>query len=60
MIVPVKVDYEANNASKTSTLLGGFHGVDSFEAKHKPVLSLVIIEDCKSWFIYVFSTIQLL
>jgi hypothetical protein len=45
LIVPVKVENEHTDTSKTSYLVGGFHGVLSYNEKHKPVLSLVIMDD---------------
>lgn len=43
--VPVHVDNEHAETSKTSYLMGGFHGVRSHDAKHRPALSLAIVED---------------
>jgi len=48
LIVPVKVENEHTNVSKTSYLVGGFHGVVSHNEKHKPVLSLVLMDDIES------------
>ena len=48
LFVPVQVDDENTNTMKTSFLLGGFHGVDSYQDKHKPVLSLLVLDDRKS------------
>jgi hypothetical protein len=43
--VPVEVKYEVTNESKTCYVAGGFHGVDSRDERHKPVMSLAIIDD---------------
>ena len=43
--VPVEVKIEATNVSKTCYIVGGFHGVESSEGRHKPVMSLAIIDD---------------
>ncbi len=48
LIVPVIVENEHTNTLKTSYLVGGFHGVISHNEKHKPVLSLVVMDDMKS------------
>ena len=48
LIVPVKADNEHINISKTSYLVGGFHGVLSHNEKHKSVLSLAIMDDLTS------------
>lgn len=46
--VPVTVDNEITNESKICYLTGGFHGVDSFDGQHKPVMSLAIIDDLQT------------
>ena len=43
--VPVEVNNEMTNESKTCYVLGGFHGVESRDGRHKPVMSLAIIDD---------------
>jgi hypothetical protein len=43
--VPVLVNNEVTNESKTCYVAGGFHGVESRDGHHKPVMSLAIIED---------------
>jgi hypothetical protein len=43
--VPVQVDNEVTNESKTCYVSGGFHGVDSRNERHKPVMSLAVIDD---------------
>lgn len=43
--VPVQVDNEVTNESKTCYIVGGFHGVESCDGRHKPVMSLAIIDD---------------
>lgn len=48
LIVPVKVENEHTDTLKTSYLVGGFHGVLSHNEKHKPVLSLIIMDDITS------------
>lgn len=45
LFVPVRVEDEHSHTMKTTCLLGGFHGVDSHEAKHKPVLSFLVVDD---------------
>ncbi|CAF1573212.1 unnamed protein product [Adineta steineri] len=45
LIVPVQVENEHTNTSKTCYLIGGFHGVRSYNEQHKPVMSLVVIDD---------------
>jgi hypothetical protein len=48
LIVPVQVENEHTNTLKTSYLVGSFHGIISHNEKHKPVLSLVILDDIQS------------
>jgi len=48
LIVPVQVENEHTNTSKTCYLIGGFHGVRSHDEKHKPVMSLVVMDDITS------------
>lgn len=43
--VPVKVDNEVTNESKMCYIAGGFHGVESVDEHHKPVMSLAIVDD---------------
>jgi hypothetical protein len=43
--VPVLVNNEVTNESKICYVAGGFHGVESLDGRHKPVMSLAIIED---------------
>lgn len=45
MLVPVNVDNEHTNTTRTSYLFGGFHGVDSHDGRHKPVMSFLIVDD---------------
>ncbi|UJR37591.1 hypothetical protein I4U23_030289 [Adineta vaga] len=45
LIVPVQFENEHDNTSKTCYILGGFHGVYSYNEKHRPVMSLVILDD---------------
>ena len=46
--VPVTVENEVTEQSKTSYVTGGFHGVYSNDGQHKPVMSLSIIDDLNS------------
>ena len=48
LIVPVQVEDEHTNTSKTCYLIGGFHGVRSDNEQHRPVMSLIIVDDMKS------------
>jgi hypothetical protein len=43
--VPVEVNNEVTNESKTCYVAGGFHGVESRDGRHKPVMSLAVIDD---------------
>ncbi len=43
--VPVEANNEVTKESKTCYVAGGFHGVESCDGRHKPVMSLAIIED---------------
>jgi hypothetical protein len=43
--VPVQVNNEVTNQSKTCYVAGGFHGVESRDGRHKPVMSLAIMDD---------------
>jgi len=43
--VPVEVNNEVTNESKMCYIAGGFHGVESRDERHKPVMSLAIIDD---------------
>ena len=45
LVVPVKVDNEITNISKMCYVAGGFHGVESYDGRHKPVMSLAIMDD---------------
>ena len=40
----VNVRNEITNESKTCTVIGGFHGVESCDDHHKPVMSLAIAD----------------
>ncbi len=40
----VNVHNELTNESKTCSVVGGFHGVESCDGRHKPVMSLAIID----------------
>ncbi|CAF1136976.1 unnamed protein product [Rotaria magnacalcarata] len=44
-VVPVQVDNEVTHTSKMCYVAGGFHGVESQDGRHKPVMSLAIIDD---------------
>jgi len=48
LIVPVIVENEQTNTLKTSYIIGGFHGILSEYQRHKPVMSLLIIDDMNS------------
>jgi hypothetical protein len=48
LLVPVQMENEHTNTLTTSYLVGGFHGVLSHNEKHKPVLSLVVMDDRES------------
>ncbi|CAF1423534.1 unnamed protein product, partial [Didymodactylos carnosus] len=43
--VPVEVENHCTRQKKTCYIVGGFHGVHSESHKHKPVMSLAVIED---------------
>ena len=43
--VPVQVKNFATGQSKTCYVAGGFHGVESRDGRHKPVMSLAIMDD---------------
>lgn len=43
--VPIEVNNKVTNESKICYLTGGFHGIESSDGRHKPVMSLAIIED---------------
>ena len=43
--VPVKVENFVTGESKTCYVAGGFHGVESRDGRHKPVMSLAIMDD---------------
>ncbi len=40
----VKVHNEITNEFKDCSLVGGFHGVESCDGRHKPVMSLAIMD----------------
>ena len=48
LVVPVNVVNREINESKICYFTGGFHGIESNDGKHKPVMSLTVIEDTKS------------
>ena len=43
--IPIPVNNEVTNESKTCYVAGSFHGVKSRDERHKPVMSLAIIDD---------------
>jgi len=45
LVVPVQVENHCTNQSKTCYVAGGFHGVESRDGWHKPVMSLAIMDD---------------
>ena len=42
--VPVTVIDENTNETKIYSMIGGFHGVESCDGRHKPVMSLAFVE----------------
>ncbi len=40
----VEVRNEITNETKTCSVVGGFHGVESCDGRHKPVMSLAIMD----------------
>ena len=48
LVVPVKIKDENVNESKMCYFAGGFHGVDSYDGMHKPIMSLAVVEDSNS------------
>ncbi len=45
IITPVEFESEYTNEKKTCYVVGGFHGIESRDEWHKPVMSLAIIDD---------------
>lgn len=45
IVTPVEFESEWTNEKKTCYVVGGFHGVESRDEWHKPVMSLVVIDD---------------
>ncbi|CAF0828858.1 unnamed protein product [Adineta steineri] len=45
VVTPVEFESEYTNEKKTCYVAGGFHGVESQNEWHKPVMSLSIIDD---------------
>jgi hypothetical protein len=45
VLAPVEFESEYTNEKKTCYVVGGFHGVESRDGWHKPVMSLAIIDD---------------
>ncbi|CAF4013388.1 unnamed protein product [Adineta steineri] len=45
LVVPVLVENQATNQSKTCYVTGGFHGINSHNNRHKPVMSLAVMDD---------------
>ena len=43
--VPVQVKNFVTGQLKTCYVAGGFHGVESRDGRHKPVMSLAIMDD---------------
>ncbi|CAF1068118.1 unnamed protein product [Adineta steineri] len=45
LVVPVLVENQSTNQSKTCYVAGGFHGINSHNNRHKPVMSLAVMDD---------------
>ncbi|UJR17135.1 hypothetical protein I4U23_004031 [Adineta vaga] len=45
VVSPVEFESEYTNEIKTCYVVGGFHGIESQNACHKPVMSLAIVDD---------------
>ncbi|CAF0772546.1 unnamed protein product [Adineta steineri] len=45
VVTPVEFESEYTNEKKTCYVVGGFHGVESRDEWHKPVMSLAVIDD---------------
>lgn len=43
--IPVEVNNEVTNESKICYIASGFQGVESVGGRHKPVMSLAVIDD---------------
>ncbi|CAF1487042.1 unnamed protein product, partial [Rotaria sordida] len=43
--VLVEIKNEVTNQLKTCYVVGGFHGIESHDGRHKPVMNLAIIDD---------------
>lgn len=46
--VPVKYEDEKTGKVKQCYIVGGFHGIYSAENRHKPVMSLSVIQEINS------------
>jgi hypothetical protein len=45
IVTPVEFESEYTKEKKTCYVVGGFHGVESRDEWHKPVMSLAVIDD---------------
>ncbi|CAF4201509.1 unnamed protein product, partial [Adineta steineri] len=45
VVAPVEFESEYTDEKKTCYVVGGFHGVESRDEWHKPVMSLAVIDD---------------
>ncbi|CAF3426227.1 unnamed protein product [Rotaria socialis] len=45
IVTPVEFESEYTNEKKTCYVVGGFHGIESRDGWHKPVMSLAIVDD---------------
>ncbi|CAF3084375.1 unnamed protein product [Rotaria socialis] len=48
LVVPVQVNNEVTNESKTCHIVGRFHGVQSKGGRHRPVMGFAIIDDLRT------------
>lgn len=45
IVTPVEFESEYTNEKRTCYVVGGFHGVESRDSWHKPVMSLAVVDD---------------
>lgn len=45
LVSPVEFESECTNEKKTCYVVGGFHGIESRDEWHKPVMSLAVMDD---------------
>ncbi|CAF3084543.1 unnamed protein product [Rotaria sp. Silwood2] len=48
LVVPVQVNNEVTNQSKMCNIVGRFHGVQSCDGRHKPMMGFAIIDDLRT------------